>query len=120
MARVLVVVILCGVGCAEESSGGWDVGNSKAGGGGGSGDVVEACERYVAAAIECTDQAFGGSTSGTAGPGGVCDVYGDLTGPDASEARGYLDCLADLYESADCSTADGYASVSERAQDCIG
>ncbi|MFT4621836.1 MAG: hypothetical protein ACI8PZ_000488 [Myxococcota bacterium] len=119
MARVLVVVMLCGVSCAEERSGGWDAGPSKANGGGGGGDLVAACERYVAAITECMNEVFGDSTAGTSGMDGVCDAYDGLGGPEASEARAYLDCLADLYESADCSTVEAYNALISRAQECL-
>lgn len=91
-------------------------------------DLEQSCQNYVDALQACTSDALGGTTStGTTGTTGgtttgadaACSVYDGLKGSEAKDAATYLDCLADTYGAADCSTAEGFAAAGTAAvSDC--
>ena len=82
-------------------------------------DVADACENYVESVESCTVEyadAAGVESDDLLLDDAICeDTYGDLKD---RETAGYLNCLADVYDAADCSTADGYAAVGTDAVDC--
>lgn len=68
-----------------------------------------ACVRYIGAAIVCVEAA-GGDTEGF-------DYYSACDGTGDEEAQ-YFTCLAEAYESEDCSTTQGLTRAGERASEC--
>ena len=83
-------------------------------------DVADACENYVESVESCTLEyadAAGVESDDLLLDDAICvDTYGDLKD---RETVDYLNCLADAYDAADCSTADGYAAVGTDALDCV-
>lgn len=83
-------------------------------------DVAGACENYIESIESCTveyAEAAGVDSADLLLDDAFCDdTYGDLKDQESAD---YLNCLADVYDAADCSTADGYAAAGTDAVDCV-
>lgn len=75
-------------------------------------DLETACEDYINAVNTCVGEAYP-DDAGTyeLDAEATCSVYDGQKGDAAQASADYLACLADAYNSADCSTPEGYAAV---------
>ena len=76
-------------------------------------NLEKSCDAYVQAREACYQEAFGQAmpTTGTMATGDVCAAYDGVKGAEAKEAAEYLDCLADAFNTGDCSTPEGYGEA---------
>ena len=67
------------------------------------------CEKYVAAATDCAEAA-----------GGSADVSADAAcAEDDGSADEMFECMADAYDGADCSTAEGLLEAGLSSLECM-
>ena len=81
-------------------------------------DVEGACQNYVDAYTTCATsyaEANGIDPTTVALPDTTCDVY---AGTKDQESADLLNCYADVYNAADCSTADGWTAASTEFATC--
>ena len=81
-------------------------------------DVEGACQNYVDAYESCAGEyadAMGVDPSTVALPDSTCDAY---AGAKDQESADLLNCYADVYNNADCSTADGWSATSTDFSAC--
>jgi hypothetical protein len=92
-------------------------------------NLEDSCQNYIDAATACANEAFGAATTSSATTSststggaldGFCSAYEGLGGSDAKDAAEYLDCLADAYGAADCTTAEGYTAATTATTECVG
>lgn len=73
-------------------------------------DLEAACTNYIDAYDACAATAYGDSTYDLDSES-TCSVYDGVTGAAAQTDADYLQCLADAYNSGDCSTPEGMAAI---------
>lgn len=78
------------------------------------GSAEDACNDYADAAISCVETAFAGDQAAIDTNRAAFDSACAQVNSDAS----YFDCLADAYNGADCSTAEGFAAAGTAAAAC--
>ncbi len=83
-------------------------------------DLETACENYITAYNDCaTEYAEAAGGDGTElDAETTCAAYDGVTGAAADEAADTLQCYADTYNNADCSTADGWSTASTDFATC--
>lgn len=91
--------------------------------GGCGASAADSCTAYFDAATACSVESCNGDTAcedlvSTSFPDTYCDSYNELKGADAKAAIDLLDCGADAYNAADCSTADGVAAAATEFAAC--
>lgn len=111
----------CYDGADNDSDGAFDCDDQECQGspdceGDGWGDVAAACQEYFDALNTCYTaygDAVGVDMRGSLLDDAYCeDTYGDIHDQATAD---YLLCLADLYDSTDCSDADEFASIDVHA-----
>ncbi len=85
-------------------------------------DLEASCQNYLDAYFACADAAFEGD-DGTlettkATLDGYCSVYEGYKGSEAKDAAELLDCYADAYSAADCTTVEGFAAAGTDIGSC--
>lgn len=84
-------------------------------------DLQAACENYITAANGCSEEAYPDDASTYAlDAESTCAAYDGVTGAAAEESATILQCYADAYDAADCSTSDGYTAASTEMAACAG
>lgn len=77
-------------------------------------DPVSSCLEYLDVIYACFDQAYDDVDPYDED---VCYEYAALTGTEAEEAERQLECLADLYANADCSSPEALEAINP--DDCL-
>lgn len=81
-------------------------------------DPVAACQSYFDAYETCINEAYGDDAGSYALDPAYCDVYDGTTGAAAQTAADLMNCYADAYAGADCSTTEGVTAASEGVTAC--
>ncbi|MES2638449.1 MAG: hypothetical protein V4850_03180 [Myxococcota bacterium] len=84
----------------------------------GGADPETACVAYIDAANACAAEAYPDDSTAYEVDSSFCDAYSGLTGAAASDAADLMNCYADAYNAADCSTTDGYTEAGTGVTDC--
>lgn len=84
-------------------------------------DLETACENYITAANTCSEEAYPDDAGTYAlDAESTCSVYDGVTGTAADDAATLLQCYADAYGAADCSTTEGYSAATQEVTACAG
>ena len=83
----------------------------------GGGDPVELCKESFQADEACYEEAFGQASGNDLE--GLCDLYSLVSGTDKKESADAFQCSIDAWESADCSTEDGYYDAVDASNACF-
>lgn len=81
-------------------------------------DPEAACVSYLEAYSACASEAYGVDDGSYDLDPSTCDAYSGLSGAAASNAADLLNCYADAYADADCSTSDGLTAATTGLSDC--
>lgn len=76
--------------------------------------VLNPCDAYVAALVECIEQGGGSVTEAE-----VDESCGDVTAEQAAVYADWYACQQDAYADADCSTAEGRGIAADAATTCV-
>lgn len=71
------------------------------------------CERYVSAAASCTEEAGGDPAAYDEET-----ICGEWTSAQESAYGAWYTCQAEIWEAADCSTAEGTSAAAQEANEC--
>lgn len=80
-------------------------------------DVEGACQAYIDAANGCVAEAYPDDAATYEVADTYCDAY---AGMKDKESADLLNCYADAYDAADCSTTEGYTGATADMSACAG